>query len=70
MQFILGLCTAIVLFLLLSTAFYLGYRRGLKQHKSIPIDEAEKRKREQFDKHFKALFNYDVETALKRKKVT
>lgn len=69
MQFVLGLLTAIVLFLLLTISFYLGRRQGLKQHKAIPINDEEKRKREQFDNHFKALFNYDVNKAYARKKV-
>ena len=34
------------------------------------MDEEEKRKIKEFDKHFKALFNYDVTKALERKKVT
>ena len=67
MQFILGLLTAIVLFLLLATAFYLGRRQANKQIRTNPINEEEKRRKERFDNHFRELFNYDISTALKRK---
>lgn len=69
MQFILGLLTAIVLFLLLATAFYLGRRQANKQIRTIPIDEEETRRIKAYNDHFKALFSYDVEKAIARKKV-
>jgi hypothetical protein len=68
MQFILGLATMLVFFVCLATASYIGYKLGKKKIKSIPITDEETRKRTQFDEHFKALFNYDVSTALKRKR--
>lgn len=70
MEYILGLLTGVVFFSLLGVALYIGYRLGKKKPKVTPVDEEEQRRTKQFDDHFKALFNYDVQTALQRKKVT
>jgi hypothetical protein len=70
MQFIFGLLTAVVFFIVLLLIFYLGYRYGKRTSPPLPVSDEKKREMERFDKHFKALFNYDVSTALQRKKVT
>lgn len=70
MLFLYGLLTAVVFFILCGGSFYLGFR--LKQHPKVKppdIDPEEKRRIEQYNKHFQALWSYDVPTALKRKKV-
>jgi hypothetical protein len=69
-MYFLGLLTAILFFLLLFLAFYIGSKVGKRPTKTIPIDDVEKQRIEQFNKHFKALFAYDVDTATRRKKVT
>jgi hypothetical protein len=68
MDYILGLLTAVVFFVAILFAYYLGART--KQSKPIPVDEEKKQEIEQFNKNFKAMFNYDVDTAVQRKKVT
>jgi hypothetical protein len=50
----------------------MGYKHGRKTHVPKFISEEEQRKQEKmqtFDKHFKALFSYDVDTATAKKKV-
>lgn len=69
MEFVLGLLTAVVLFLLLATAFYFGYKRGKKKSDTNTISEQEKRRQKEIQEHFQSLFNYDLDTALKGKKV-
>jgi hypothetical protein len=69
MEFIYGLLTAAVFFLCLLFFFYLGTRYA-KKPPDKELDEEKKREIEQFNKGFKAVFKYDVETALQRKKVT
>jgi hypothetical protein len=68
MEFLLGLLTAVVFFIALLSTFYLGYKQGKKGTAPIPLNKEKQREIERFDKDFKALFNYDVETALKGKK--
>lgn len=72
MQFIYGLLTAVVFFILFMLFFYAGIRFE-KQKKppdtEVEKKEQEKRQVEQFNKHFKELFAYDVDKALQRKKV-
>jgi hypothetical protein len=71
MQFVFGLLTAVVLFVVVSVSLYIGFKLGKKKSQpTSQIDENEKLKIEKFNKHFKSLFAYDVETALQRKKVT
>lgn len=71
MQFFLGLLTAVVFFVLLSGAVYIGYRVGKKKPKPKPqpIDEDEQRKAKQLQQDFVKLMNYNEEIALQRKKV-
>jgi hypothetical protein len=65
---IFGLILGLVLFAVVLLAFYAGYRMG-KQSSPVAASEEDKRKAEQLRKGFDALMNYDVSTALKRKKV-
>lgn len=58
-----------VFFMCLATAFYMGYRLKPKPPAPTPLDDKEKQRAERFEKHFKDLFSYDVDTALQRKKV-
>lgn len=69
MDYLLGALMTVVFFILCGGSFYLGYR--MKQPKAKPpdMDAEEKRRIERYNKHFKELFSYDVDTALKRKKV-
>lgn len=71
MEFFLGLLSTVVFFILLFLASFIGYKLGKKKTdvKATPVSEEEQRKIEQFNNHFKALFAYDVSTAMKRKKV-
>lgn len=69
MLFIYGLLTAVVFFICLSGALYVGYRLGKKRPEPKPIDIEQKRKLEKANKHFQALFSYDTDKALERKKV-
>lgn len=66
MQFFLGLLTAVVFFVCLLTAYWLG-RRSKHVPVKKPPDEEKQREIERLNKHFQALWNYDVGTALKRK---
>lgn len=70
MEFIYGLLTAVVFFIALISFYYIGYKQGKKVSAPIPLDDEKQRQIERFNKDFKALFNYDVEKALQRKKVT
>lgn len=70
MQFIFGLLTAVVFFICLAGALYIGYRLGKKRPEPKPIDKDKQREREQMAKEFQAMFNYDTNTALQKKKVT
>jgi hypothetical protein len=69
MEFFYGLLTAVVFFIALLSFFYLGYKQGKKGSAPLPIDNEKQSEIERFNRDFKALFNYDVETALQRKKV-
>lgn len=70
MEYMLGLLTGVVFFALIGVALYIGYRMGKRKPHSNPVDEEEQRQAKQFNDHFKAIFSYDVATALQRKKVT
>jgi hypothetical protein len=65
MEFILGLLTAAAFFI----AFYLGTRYSSKKP-IITADEEEQRKARENRKAFMNMMNYDVDTALQKKKVT
>lgn len=67
MDFLLGLLTATVFFLCLFLAYRMGARKAKKPSESKPMNEEERRKIEQYNKHFQALFNYDVDKALRKK---
>jgi hypothetical protein len=68
MEFVYGLLTAVVFFIALFGSLYVGYRLGKKSPPpKQPIDNEEKLKTEKFNKHFKALFAYDVDKALQKK---
>lgn len=68
MDYFLGLLTAVVFFVAILLAYYLGTRT--KRSVPVPMDKEKKKEMDEFDKHFKALFNYDVGIAVQRKKVT
>jgi hypothetical protein len=70
MEFFLGALTAVVFFLLLIFAYWIGTKQTIKAQPPPPMDSEHKKELERYNKHFKALFNYDVEKALQRKKVT
>lgn len=70
MEFLYGLLTAVVFFIALITFYYIGYKQGKKVSAPLPLDEEKQREIDRFNKGFKELFNYDVEKALQRKKVT
>lgn len=70
MQFLLGLLTAIVFFILLSFSFYLGYRFNHKRVKPPNPDEEEQRRARELHNDFMKLMNYNEDIALQRKKVT
>lgn len=65
MQYILGLLTPVVFFVV----FYMGMKYGKKQGKPVEIDEEQARKAQRIKEDFQKLMNYDVSTALQRKKV-
>jgi cbb3-type cytochrome oxidase subunit 3 len=71
MDFLLGLLTAVVFFIAVIAVYFVGYKQG-KRHQPAnkPLPDEEKQKMERFNKHFKELFAYDVDTAIQRKKVT
>jgi hypothetical protein len=65
MEFILGLLTAVVFFI----AFYLGTRYGSKKP-TITANEEDAQRAREHRKGFMNMMNYDVDTALQKKKVT
>jgi len=69
MEFVYGLLTAVVFFIALLFSFYLGTRYGSKKT-TVTADEEEQRKARKHREELKALFTYDVNKALERKKVT
>jgi hypothetical protein len=68
MEFIYGLLTAVVFFIALLSFYYIGYKQGNKQT-SKPPDDEEVRKAKEMRKSFMNMMNYDVSTALQKKKV-
>ncbi|PKR86105.1 hypothetical protein [Heyndrickxia camelliae] len=65
MQFLLGLLTPVVFFVV----FYMGTKYGKKQGKPVEIDEKQLIKAKKIQEDFQKLMNYDVSKALQRKKV-
>lgn len=70
-MFLLGLLTAVVLFVVGGALLYVGYRLG-KKNKPIKqeLDEVEQHRLKKFNEDFKEMWFYDVDQALQRKKVT
>ncbi|TYS46759.1 hypothetical protein [Bacillus infantis] len=71
MEFVIGLLSGVVFFILLGVVFINGYKMGIKRKPdpiAKPTDE-EIRRNESLQKSFEKLMNYDVTTAYKRKKV-
>jgi Mg2+/citrate symporter len=72
MEFILGAFTAMLFFCCLFLAYWIGTRQTKKTIKvNVSTEEEQKQKEQikQYNEHFKKLFQYDVDTALQRKKV-
>ena len=69
MQFILGLLTAVVFFILLAGAYWLGTKYK-KRSVARTADKDTQQRIEKQRKEFMNLMNYDVSKALERKKVT
>lgn len=69
MLFLYGLLTAVVFFIVVISALYIGYKLGHKQGKPVEIDEKQIIKAKKIQEDFQKLMNYDVPTALQRKKV-
>lgn len=69
MEYLLGLLTGVVFFVLFSIAFYLGYKLREKKPNSKPLDEIEKQRQRRLREDFNKLMAYDVDMAYGRKKV-
>lgn len=69
MQFLFGLLTAVVFFILLGTAYWLGTKQN-KRSITQSVDEETQRKAKKHREDFMKLMNYDVDKATQRKKVT
>jgi hypothetical protein len=72
MQFLLGLLTAVVFFLCLYTAFWIGQKRAKKPTVTKPLSEEEEERIKEAKRHtahFQKLWTYDTDKALQRKKV-
>lgn len=69
MLFIYGLLSAVVFFVSVSITFYIGFRLGSNFKKPQKVDKEQIKQAEKLQKDFQKLFNYDVTTALQRKKV-
>lgn len=69
MEYLLGLLTGVAFFICVGGTYYIGYTLGARKQPSAikEVDEEDKQRRERFDKHFKALFSYDVDTAYGKK---
>lgn len=68
MEYLIGLLSGIVLFIVFFIGIYLGTRFDSKQ-KPPDIDEKQQREIKSFNEDFQKLFNYDVPQATARKKV-
>lgn len=69
MEYIIGSLITVVFFICVGGAYFLGMKQHPKS-KPLEVDEKEKQRIKQYNDHFKALFSYDVDTALKRKRVS
>ena len=67
MEYLIGAGITTLFFL----CFGLGYRLGLRtpKHKPQEVDESTKLKAEQLKKDFESLMSYDIDKAMKQKKV-
>jgi hypothetical protein len=68
MDFIYGLLTAVVFFIVLLSFYYIGYKQGTKRTAKPPNDE-EVQKAKEIRRGFMNMMEYDVDKALQRKKV-
>ncbi|WP_212943145.1 hypothetical protein [Heyndrickxia oleronia] len=68
-MFIYGVLTAVAFFCVVILLLYIGYRIGKKPKQTVKPDEEELRKAAKLREDFAKLMNYDVSTALQRKKV-
>lgn len=70
MEFVTGLIAGVVLFGVFLCLLYVGYQMGKKERTQPPEKDEEKlRKAAKMQEDFVSLMNYDVNTALQRKKV-
>jgi hypothetical protein len=74
MEFLMGLLVAVVFFVVVSVSFLTGYKfankqRPVQKETLTDEDKEEQRKAEELQKSFVKLMNYDLTTALNRKKV-
>ncbi|WP_368658670.1 hypothetical protein AB3Z07_05065 [Metabacillus halosaccharovorans] len=76
MDMLIGLLSGIVLFAVLLLVFYMGYKFGNKNQQpptTKPIQDEQldeqQRKAKELHEAFSSMMNYDVQTALQRKKV-
>jgi hypothetical protein len=70
MDFLSGVLVTVCFFIALFSFYYVGYWQGKRVTAPTPINKEKQSEIEQFNKGFKAIMNYDVDTALQRKKVT
>ncbi len=68
MEYLLGLLTAVVFFIVFFAGRYVGHQ-SIKRPKPPDIDEKEKQDAKRFSEDFQKVFNYDVAQATARKKV-
>jgi hypothetical protein len=73
MEYIIGLISGLVFFICLGLSFYFGYKAGSKKQPITPInqdtDEQTIQRTKQLHEDFQAIMNYDLSTAMQRKKV-
>jgi hypothetical protein len=70
MEFLYGALTMVLFLCALLAFFYAGYKHGSKRTANTkPPDNDELRKAREHRQNFMDMMNYDVETALQRKKV-
>lgn len=68
MEYLLGLLTAVVFFIVFFAGMYVG-SQSIKRPKPPDINEKEQHEMKTFNEDFRKLFNYDVAQATARKKV-
>ncbi len=69
MEFFLGLLTAVVFFICILGAYYVGLRTATHNPKTNTPDDEQTRRMKQIHSDFTKLMNYSEETALQRKQV-